>query len=80
MKSAIYIEDGRVQLVLTPQNETDKAVLATLEGKWILKVHRGSFYACAGGWTRHEPSHPKSDDDSLILIVRVDDSVELESG
>ncbi len=79
MKTAIYIEDGLLQLVLTPQSETDRKVLETLEtaGENI-QTYRGEFYACQGGWTRQREEYPgsmgstvpRSRDDSLIFVVR----------
>ena len=41
MKTAIYIEDGLMQFVLTPQTETDKKVLDTLEKSKTLETYRG---------------------------------------
>lgn len=68
MKTAIYIDDGITQLVLTPQNEWEKNALAIIgSGEKKLSIHRGSFYACHGGWVRQG----RSDDNSLIF--RVDD-------
>ena len=77
MKIAYYLEDGLQQLVLTPETEEEKK-LANLFDKYSdLKVYRGSFYSCAGGWTRqedlnqdgfnHEPDH---DDESVIFVLR----------
>lgn len=63
MKTAIYIEDGVVQLVLTPQNEFEKNALKSFErGDLETKIMSGSFYECGGGWTRHS-----TNDTSLIL-------------
>ena len=79
MKTAIYIEDGLLQLVLTPQSETDRKVLDTLEGAGEeLQTYRGEFYACQGGWTRQRETYesgmgytiPRSRDDSLIFVVK----------
>jgi len=51
MKTAIYIEDGRTQFVLTPENKLDEKVLSELQSM-NLKTYRGEFYGCSGGWTR----------------------------
>ena len=65
MKIALYIEDGREQIVLTPQGDTEKKILAKLhEGSRKLSIHQGSFYACQGGWTRQGP-----DDVSTIIVL-----------
>lgn len=64
MRSAIYIENGLVQLVLTPDNDFEKNALGSFrEGDLTAVVKSGSFYRCQGGWVRHgEP------DNSLIII------------
>jgi hypothetical protein len=62
MKTAIYIEDGVVQLVITPENDFEKAALRSFEDKPMdAKVFAGSFYDCRGGWIR------QTNDRSLIL-------------
>ena len=73
MKVAIYF-DGVGQLVLTPENETEKRILDAIYqdvdrvtiGEPIAKasIYRGSFYACAGGWVRES-----ADRDSLIVRI-----------
>lgn len=66
MKIAIYIEDSLEQIVLTPQSETEKGILGKLhDGSRELKILKGSFYACQGGWTRQY-----SDDDSTMIVLR----------
>ena len=79
MKSAIYIEDGVTQFVLTPETDIDRKILVSMQST-DLKTYRGSFYNCLGGWIRHD--EPKwgdqytgalrrnSDDDSLIFVLR----------
>ena len=74
MKTAIYIEDGVVQLVLTPEGEFEKNSLKSFEGREVeAKVFTGSFYDCRGGWVRqahYSSEYPGSrDDKSLILRV-----------
>lgn len=75
MKTAIYIEDGTTQLVLTPESEIDRKVLSELE-RTNLKTYRGQFYRCAGGWARMDEtvsvSYLDSDPNltqSLIFVV-----------
>ncbi len=68
MKTAIYIEDGTVQLVLTPENEFEKNALRSFEDKPTkAEIKSGSFYQCQGGWIRQSAS----DDRSLILRTDV---------
>jgi hypothetical protein len=65
MKIALYIEDGREQLVLTPESDTEKGILGKLhDADRQLSIHRGGFYACQGGWTRHRDAP-----DSTILVI-----------
>lgn len=77
MKTAIYIEDGTVQLVITPESEFEKNAMATFHGKELTaKLFSGSFYDCRGGWVRQSRFndggaygiHP-NEDQSLILRV-----------
>src|SRR5882672_9381557 len=70
MKTAIYIEDGRTQFVLTPETEIDKKVLSELQST-NLQTYRGQFYACQGGWTRWQTSYAGEDrqDYSLIFVI-----------
>jgi hypothetical protein len=73
MKTAIYIEDGTVQLVITPETTHEKNALSQFEGKELkAKVFSGSFYDCRGGWIRQAgfyPMNPDSTDRSLILRI-----------
>ena len=53
MKTAIYIEDGTVQLVITPETEFEKSALRSFETQPIeAKIFAGSFYDCRGGWVK----------------------------
>ncbi len=57
MKTAIYIEEGVTQLVLTPENEFEESVLAkTGSYSMVANVMRGGFYLCQGGWDRQNRS------------------------
>ena len=79
MKTAIYIEDGAVQLVITPESEFEKNAISMFSGKELsAKLFSGSFYDCRGGWVRLKdfspdsglyPSRCDADDRSLILRV-----------
>ena len=87
MKTAIYIEDGTVQLVITPESKFEQNSLSTLLDKAIdAKIYAGSFYDCRGGWvmqTAYKEPHGQFDnydqnhkDNSLILTVREDRETE----
>jgi len=76
MKTAIYIEDGLTQLVLTPETEYEKDIVKGFGDKLDkVKVFNGTFYDCRGGWVRQtalkERSHfsqaDPPDDSSLIM-------------
>jgi hypothetical protein len=64
MKIALYIEDGLEQVVLTPQTDTEKSILAKIHDR-ELTIHTGEFYSCIGGWTRRG-----SGNSSTILVLR----------
>jgi hypothetical protein len=72
MKTAIYIEDGVVQLVLTPQNDFEKNALRSFEGKsTATEIMAGQFYDCQGGWTRQQDTlSPMRDCSVRSLIIR----------
>ena len=78
MKTAIYVEDGIMQIVLTPETKFEKEIFRKLDDKDIkeTKIMNGSFYSCNGGWMRQKSSNvgmysdnKNSDDCSLILRV-----------
>lgn len=82
MKTAIYIEDGTVQLVITPETDFEKNALKSFSEKPIsAKVFAGSFYDCRGGWVRqtgyfNRNAYSQSDDNndrSLILRMTQDE-------
>lgn len=80
MKTAIYIEDGVVQLVITPEGEFEKNALKSFEDKPVeAKVFAGSFYDCRGGWTRQKQYYSPSgysDSNDRSLIIRMAEKVE----
>lgn len=75
MKTAIYIEQGLTQFVLTPETDIDRKVIEQLESGQGLETYRGSFYDCRGGWKRqqygyYEYGGSAREDSSLIFVVR----------
>jgi hypothetical protein len=76
MKTAIYIEDGVCQLVITPETDFEKNALSSFREKPLsAKLFAGSFYDCRGGWVRQAAYYPghwdgHKDDQSLILTTR----------
>ena len=76
MKTAIYIEDGTVQLVITPENAFEKNALTMFKEKPLdVQMFTGSFYDCRGGWVRQTkrrnplPGLDENEDQSIILRV-----------
>lgn len=56
MKIALYIADGLEQIVLTPEGETETAILGKLlDGSRELSIKHGDFFECRGGYVRHRP-------------------------
>lgn len=82
MITAFYIEDGLEQVVLTPETDHEKRVLALLHDKSrLLEVKSGSFYECRGGWKRFRRGeiiynpyslelNKREDDESTMLVLR----------
>jgi len=78
MKSAVYIEDGVVQFVLTPESEFEKNMLKSVlaANERHFEVVSGSFYNARGGWVRHTEAttsayYSLGAEQDLSLIVRV---------
>lgn len=76
MKIALYIEDGLEQIVLTPDSETEKNILAKIhDGSRELTISRGAFYGCRGGWTRWKEGGSSlygsmTEDESTMIALR----------
>jgi len=67
MKTAIYIEDGKTQLVLTPETDFEKGLVRKVEeGQHKVAIFTGSFYECQGGWVRQGGT-----DESLIFVMDI---------
>lgn len=87
MKTAIYIENGDTQAVLTPENDWEKQVLNTICPKRYdvgyetgasmmpsdVTALRGDFYECRGGWYRQATT-----DNSLIFRIRKEKETRIE--
>lgn len=76
MKVAFYVEDGREQIVLTPETETERGIIGKMrDDTRVTKIYQGSFYACQGGWTRMRDDHGilygcgQEDDRSTIIVL-----------
>lgn len=74
MKSAIYIEQGVTQVVLTPESEWEKTALGMVYKameQGMASAYEGEFYQCRGGWNRWSPYGGETGDKSLIVRVAV---------
>lgn len=77
MKTAIYIEDGIVQLVLTPESDFEKKAIKSFQDKTTTtKIFNGSFYDCRGGWARQTDNSYASEDSDSSLILRIENTSE----
>lgn len=83
MKTALYIEDGKLQLVITPESEFEKNSLTSFYDKPLeAKLFSGSFYDCRGGWVMQTAYRERlgygidlnHQDKSLILSITEGDS------
>lgn len=73
MKTAIFVEDGLFQVVLTPESDLEKMAVEKLRNLKNIEVYRGGFYACAGGWVRQDNYHFNTSEDakpSTIFVCR----------
>ncbi len=74
MKTAIYIEEGTTQIVLTPDSDFEKDIIRRFAGKTAnVQVMIGSFYDCRGGWIRQK-DFLSGEKEERSLIFRVDDT------
>jgi len=65
MKTAIYIESGLTQIVLTPESKWEEDAIRQVSDQSKVRLHQGQFYPCQGGWTRHQD---RTTDSSLIIV------------
>ena len=75
MKTAIYIEDGVMQLVLTPETQFEQNAIQVFGHQPITaQVFQGGFYNCLGGWVRHEEQYSTMQSETYgSLIVKLQD-------
>lgn len=66
MRISLYIEDGLEQIVLTPDGDTEKAILDKLHGGTrSIEIKKGSFFECRGGYVRMGMN-----DTSTMIVLR----------
>ena len=76
MKTAIYIEEGVVQLVITPEEDFEKNALSVFQERELdAKIFSGSFYDCRGGWVSqsgyYTPGFMGADNNDKSLILQI---------
>lgn len=71
MKTILLIEDGNMQLVLTPENKWEKDAIGVFrEGVGIkAKIHNGRFYQCDADFMIHVQDR---DEYSVIVTMEPD--------
>lgn len=76
MKTTLVIQDGISQIVLTPENQTEKNILNLIESKKVeTAIKVGNYSECQGGWIRSckytkSIYDPEDKIDSLMLVLR----------
>jgi hypothetical protein len=88
MRIALYIQDGLEQIVLTPESTTEKSILGKLhDGSRKFELHKGSFYACRGGWVRHRMAwrgtfdfHDRDDESTILVMTPPEPVPEMREG
>lgn len=74
MKVALYVDEGRNQIVLRPESKFEEGMIKRLhdtlvrEGNHHVDAHMGDFYECQGGWTRQSPSEMSSRSNLIIVM------------
>lgn len=72
MKTAIYIEDGVTQLVLTPQTEWEQKVVDMItDGNRNISIIKGSFYEGRKNDCDYFKRSEYVDDESLIIKTSI---------
>ena len=83
MLTAIYIKNGRTQLVLTPETPFEQGIVEMVDkGEHEVKIYTGSFYDCQAGYTRQqrpqssEHMAAREKDESLIIVMDIKEETE----
>lgn len=79
MKIALYIEEGLEQIVLTPESDTERSLLAKLQTGRDITIHRNRFYRAQGGFVT-QGSHSDSDYSTMIVLTPSDGTSKIKVG
>ena len=67
MRTAIYIDDGVLQIILTPETDFEKSLVKQYSNtNMSVSIKKGKFYSCVGGWIRTD----SYEDESLMIILK----------
>lgn len=71
MKSAIFINEDRTQIVLTPENEWEQTALKMMSANGVKPaMYFAQFTDVQGGWTKFESAgYRGKEKDSLIMVL-----------
>ena len=66
MKTLFHADDGKIQIVLTPETEFEKRLLNEYtSASYRAHIASGTYADCGGGWNRRYAC-----DNSLFVILR----------
>lgn len=73
MKTAIYVEDGVTQIVLTPVTTFEREVLARISREEVVhvRVAKGSFHRDPEGWQRFAGAGMEGEPQEQCLMLRL---------
>ena len=57
MKAAALWRDGRFQIILTPETDIEKSILALAEENVVAEFKRGDFFDCRAAYDRIEMAY-----------------------
>lgn len=69
MKTAIYIREGRQQIVLSPENEWERNICKDINSKKIVETYFGQFTDVQGGWTMYSNEDYRGKEQNSLMIV-----------
>lgn len=69
MKTAIYIREGRQQIVLTPENKWENNICKDISSKKVVETYFAQFTDVQGGWTMENPMGYRGEDKDSLMIV-----------
>ena len=70
MKTAVYIEENKQQIVLTPENKYEVQVLKSIKNRHNqVDFYYGSFSTCYGGYIRRY-NQGEMNEDSLMMFIK----------